>query len=404
MDKYYEKIISISNIREAYFELVKKLDEGNKSKRYSGIDGVLLEDIEANSEEVFVEIQNELQNLTKVNHVVQYSIPKTSGNGCRDIFIYTIKERIKAQAIYRVVEPVFEETYSDFLFSYRSTKPSYFAARSAVRRYKRRFGEDNLLLIDFASYSDYIDHNILVEKLEKLGFSSEVMELFKLFIFVDVFNQDRKIDRSFGLMQGVPLIALFANLYLNDLDHSVGKRVQFYRRVGDDLLIADPNKEKLDQIFEEIVELSKTHRLQIKKEKTKQIKNTEEFNFLGYTLKDKTVSIKQSGVKRILARWQKQLAYNEKSEAQKLRNLKTMFTKEEGNLDIEFKQIVSQYMFADNDKQMKWLQNEFIKLVVRYFFKTYSERNHRKTLELITPLNLPSLYKYFIDLHNGKKI
>jgi len=98
-------------------------------------------------------------------------------------------------------------------FSYRKSKPSYYAARSAVRRYKRRFGTDNLLLIDFAAYSDFIDHNILIKKLEDLNFTSKVIDLLKLFIDVKVFNQNRKPGQDYGLMQGVPLIALFANIY-----------------------------------------------------------------------------------------------------------------------------------------------------------------------------------------------
>jgi len=404
MNNLYREIIKISNIRSAYLELAGKFDESSKSSKYSGIDGVSLKDIDNTSEELFQQIRKELIELTSITHVVQYSIPKSSGNGMRDIFIYTVKERIKAQAIYRIVEPIFEDAYSEFLFSYRKTKPSYFAARSTVRRYKRRYDKDHLLLIDFAAYSDFIDHGILIGKLEKLGFEKNTMDLLKLFINVDVFNQNRKENQKYGLMQGVPLIALFANIYLNDLDHKIGKKVQFYRRVGDDLMIADPNKEKLDEIFKEIIKLSKTHRLQIKKEKTKQIKNSEEFNFLGYTFKNNVVSIKQSGIKRIIVRWKNQLQYNAKTEKQKIRYVKMLFTKEENNLDTQFKEIVRQYMFTDNQKQIKELYNTFIKLVVKFIYRTYSERNHRLTLEALFPYKMPSLYKYFIDLHNGKKI
>jgi len=404
MDKY-NQIISIGNIRNAYFDLVEKFDLKGYSIKYTGIDGLALKDIDANSEDVFEEIRDELISLKEIRHVVQYKIPKKNSNGIRDIFIYTIKERIKAQAIYRVVEPVFEEAYSPFLFSYRSSQPSYFAARSVVRRYKRRYAEDNVLIVDFSSYSDFIEYKVLTEIIEKLGFSKKVMQLLKLFINVKVFDDSGlETEKQYGLMQGVPLIALFANIYLNDLDKYIGKKAQFYRRVGDDLIICDPNKEKLEEIYSEVLKATEENNLIIKKEKTKLINSSQEFNFLGYTFKENTVRIKDTGIKRIVSRWKTKLRYSHLKEQRKIRILRELLYGEGVNMQIEFKQIVKQYMFVDEQAQFKKLYSTFIKLLVKFFYGKYSERNHRLTLKLIENVNIPSLYKNYIDLHNGKKI
>jgi len=402
MQDLFAKITEISNIREAYFELVEKLDKSFKSAKYSGIDNLTLQDIESQSERIFREIREELLAKKNITRVMHYEVPKSTGNGMRNIFIYTVKERIKAQAIYRVVEPFFEEAYSDFLFSYRSSHASYYAARSAVRRYKRRYGEDNLLLMDFTAYSDYIDHSVLTKTLLGMGFNEDVMDLFNLFIKVNVFSKNYPDDNKVGLWQGVPLIALFANIYLNDLDHSIGKKVQFYRRVGDDLMLADPDAEKIKTVFKEVKDYADSHKLIIQPEKTKLILNSEKFSFLGYSFEKKRISIKESGIKRILARWKKSFRYSDKPKVKKLEHLNILCEREEYSLEDQFKLIVEQYMFVDDDMQMKWLYDQFIKILVKYFYRTYSEKKHRDTLNLINTIELPSLYKYYLDLHHGK--
>jgi hypothetical protein len=42
-----------------------------------------------------------------------------------------------------------------------------------------------------------------------------------------------------------------AIFYLNDIDHKYSSRLQFYLRVGDDLLMFDPDKDKLEKIKED---------------------------------------------------------------------------------------------------------------------------------------------------------
>jgi len=404
MKNLYEKIIDLENIRNAYLDLAEKLDEKNKTNKYSGIDGAFLRDFDINSEEIFLQIQQELVNFSPITKVIQYSIPKSSGNGNRNIFIYTVKERIKAQAIYRVVEPYFEEEYSEFLFSYRKTQPSYFASRSAVRRYKRNYGKDTVLLMDFTSYSDFINHNILIEKLKKFEFDEKTLKFLELFIKAEPYTKNLE-KKDFGLMQGVPLIALFANIYLNDMDKEIGRLVQFYRRVGDDFMLADPNYEKIVNLYNRIVEIGNEHKLVLKKEKVKLINNKEEFNFLGYTFLDKKISIKESGVKRLIKRWEDDFNCNkfaDKPSYAKEKFIKYMFTRAESNYEVQFKLIIKQYMMVDNDEQIKDLYRKFIKILTKFLFKKYNERNNRLTLELIEKLKIKSLYKHYLDQH--KKI
>ncbi len=89
----------------------------------------------------------------------------------------------------------------------------------------------------------------MIKKLQQIDLPDNVIELLKLFIYNSVYKDEKLYQPKVGVVQGVPLIALFANLYLNDLDKYLGRKVSLYRRIGDDMILMDKNKEKLEKLW-----------------------------------------------------------------------------------------------------------------------------------------------------------
>ena len=399
----YNQILNTTNIEKAYLALIKQFEEGARISKYTGIDGSKIDDIAHKADKIISELQIELKQKKAISPALCHYIPKKDGS-LRDIYIYTIKDRIKAQAIYQIIEPIFEANYSPFLFSYRSSHPSYYAGRSVVRRYQRYYDQDNALILDLTNYSNYIDQKILIKKLQEIGLPDTVIELLKLFIYNAVYKDEKLYRPKIGVVQGVPLIALFANLYLNDLDKYLGKKVSLYRRIGDDIILMDKNKEKLEALFHYTLQEIKKLKLKIKKEKSKLIATNQEFNFLGYNFNNKIISLEDNFIKKTISYWRTTLlGHKPRNNYQKIKYLrKTLFQKED-NINNQFLQIISQKILVNNDQQIKKLSEKFMRIITKYFFGKYSPHNQRLLKEKLKHLKIPSLYKYYLDVHHGRK-
>lgn len=253
---------------------------------------------------------------------------------------------------------------------------------------------------DFRNYTDTINHEILVTDLKRLGFSSELINLLKTYLSVHSFSK-KDNPEQYGLKQGVPLIALFANIYLNDMDKDIGPKVQFYRRVGDDFIIFDPSKEKLVEIKKRIENEAQKKKLTVT---MKLQKTTEPFDFLGYSFWNQIISIKQTSLSKIQQRWKKQLKYTNANTHEKMRYLRILcYAKGENCFHYDFVQLVKQYQFVSDKKQIKDLSHFFFRLVTRYFFNAYTPKLHRETQKIVQNIKIPSLYAYFSKIHSGEK-
>ncbi len=398
----YNKIIDFNNIRQAYFDLVKKFDLDQKTKRYYGIDGVRLNDLNFISEDILKEIYDEMVSFNEITPAYMIAIPKKN-NGKRNIYVYSIKERIKAEAIYRILEPIFDEYLSKYLFSYRKSHPSYFAARSAVRRYKRYFGQNHILVADLSDYTDSMDHEILFNKISILNLDENTENLLKLFISAKKIEYGLSKNNNKGLMTGTPLSGLLSNLFMDDFDKWAGKYVDFYRRVGDDMIAMDKDPIKIKIVYEKLLEIVEHTKLKLNSKKVRLIDDKNKFEFLGYKFENGKISFSSSSLNRTISNWKIQLKrYPGSNIKRKIRWLKIIFHSEQNNLYNQFNNIIKQKILVDDQKQVKDFSDKFYKTLTTYFFGYYSEKNRRKLSYLLKDNHISSLFKHFNDIHFPK--
>ncbi|MCB0464043.1 MAG: hypothetical protein KDC81_15195 [Flavobacteriaceae bacterium] len=397
----YEHIIELDNIREAYLEVVQKLEESNRTYRYRAIDGYTLSDYDFISEQLIQDIQTEIIQEKKITPALEMHIPKRNKPGTRPVYIHTIKERVKAQAIYRVIAPIFDDYFSPYLFSYRTSHPHYKAIRTIVRKYKRD-PSGYMIIGDISSYSDIINPDILKQQIKKIGFEQKVNSLLDLYVDAQLIEKGIISSSPHGIITGLPITVMFNNLYLDYFDKQIGGQVALYRRVGDDFIAFD-TYENLQSIHKKMVALLVNVKIQPEYQKISLQKTSEPFTFLGYLFCNGVISIPHQSIKNIQIHIRKSLAfYQFNTQQEKV----TLFKKKlfQGtSLKHYFIQIIRQYNHVNDVEQIKFLSQYFYKRVVIYFFGSYSSRNHRKTKKLLKDkkINTPSLMKYYIAFHTG---
>ncbi|PKM91132.1 hypothetical protein CVU82_03705 [Candidatus Falkowbacteria bacterium HGW-Falkowbacteria-1] len=396
----FEKIISDANFKLAYLKIIDQFAADRKNFKYHGLDNLLLKDYDLDPQKLINIAQKELVQKIEISPALSIKIPKKSNpKKFREIFIYNLKERIKAQAIFQILSPEIEKRLSDRLFSYRPGKSPYLAAKNFGRRYRRSFLSDYALILDLENYSDLIDKSILFTQLKGIFFDQDVLDVLNLFIFNKVYRQGAIETPSKGLVQGVPLIAMFANLYLSDLDFKYQNIVPFYIRVGDDIAFFDKKKEKLGEIMGNLKIELLVKKLAINEQKLYIGPARASFSFLGYNFNNGLISLEESFVKKTELGWKEILTYKNSSNNKKDQLLKKIMLEPKNNYNFKFQRIIKDKPLVNNSEQIKKLSESFWRILTKFFYQRYSPRNRRLLEERTRELGIKSLYNYYKKFH-----
>lgn len=400
----FEKILSYSNLEAAYLEIVEQFAADHRNFRYHGLDNIFLRDFDLKSQEIIKRARVELAERKEIEPALSVLIPKPNKPGeFREIFIYNLKERIKAQAIYRVVLPEFEKNFSDRLLSYRPGRPPYLAARIFCRRYRKEFRGDRALVIDAKNYSDRIDREMMFARLENIFPDKKVLGLLRLFVFNKVHRRGSSEMPAKGLVQGVPLIALFANLYLADLDFKYQAQAEFYIRVGDDIALLDRDPVKLSAIKETLLGDLRARGLEVNRQKLFLGAADQPFSFLGYAFQAGTIGLEPGFVKKIVDGWKNILAYQHKSPREKKRLLAKIMDRADGNFNYQFQKIVKTKCQINDSVQVKKISEKFFAILAKFMYEHYSPRNRRLLNDVLAEFKITSLYKTYNNFHYDRR-
>lgn len=159
------------------------------------------------------------------------------------------KDRVVHHALVRVIEPLFENKFISDSFACRVGKGTH-AAKQRVDSFAtaahKKWGEYYVLKGDIKAYFHSIDRHVLLELIERTISDKDVLWLIKQIIACD---GDRR-----GIPIGALTSQLFANVYLDSLDHYVKDDLgaKMYARYMDDFLVVHPDKEHLNKMLADI--------------------------------------------------------------------------------------------------------------------------------------------------------
>lgn len=213
--------------------------------------------------------------------------PKT-----RTISAAPYRDRVVHHALVRVIGPKVERRFIDDTYSCRKGKGTS-AARERCRVYTNRYRY--VLKCDVRKYFESIDHDILMEKLGRvirckptlrlcgsIVGSSPVVDASPIWFAGDDLWTPH--TRRRGLPIGNLTSQLWANLYLDGLDHQVKEtwRAPGYARYTDDFLVWSVDKGWLHGLRERIGESLAEDRLVLHPVKTRVFPCGEGVPFLGF--------------------------------------------------------------------------------------------------------------------------
>jgi len=251
-------ITDASRLRETLLEQI--LDAGNLNGAYKkvkrnkgapGIDGMDVEALRPYLMENGAQLkQSILDGKYRPNPVRRVEIPKEDGKKKRKLGIPTVVDRVVQQAIAQVLEPIYEEQFSDNSYGFRPGR----SAHDAIRKCQELVDEGYKYVtdIDLEKYFDTVNHSKLIEVLSRTIKDGRVVSLVHKYLRAGVLTGHSFEDSETGVPQGGPLSPLLSNIMLNELDKELERRGHRFVRYADDLMIFSKSRKsaqrKLDNL------------------------------------------------------------------------------------------------------------------------------------------------------------
>lgn len=226
----YSKICELDNLYLAY----SKAKQG-KSKTYGVIH------FEKNLSGNILKIQQEL--ISETYKTSEYSVFMIHDPKERIIYRLPFRDRVVQHAIMNILERIWTSLFIYQTYSCIKGKGIHAALRHVKDGLKDKDNTQYCLKMDVRKFYPSIDHQVMKDIIRKKIKDQKLLNLL-----------DGIIDSADGVPIGNYLSQFLANLYLSYFDHWLkeNKRVKYYYRYADDMVILSENKEYLHNLRKEI--------------------------------------------------------------------------------------------------------------------------------------------------------
>lgn len=269
-----------------------------RNKGVHGLDRVTIRMFEADEEKHLREIQRKLMERRYTpSPVRRVYIPKPSQpRKRRPLGIPIVADRIVQQAIFQVVDPLFDHTMSDRSFGFRKGRKAHHAIATLITDAKE--GYRHVLDADIASFFDEIDHDVVMSCVRARIADGRVLDLFEAFLKAGV-SEDGVISVPLrGVPQGGVISPWLSNLVLDHLDKVIEAQGWRYARYADDFVVLCPSSKEAQRALEVVKEVLGTLKLSLHETKTRLTDFEQGFEFLGFAFRHFRIGIREASIER----------------------------------------------------------------------------------------------------------
>lgn len=269
-----------------------------RNKGVHGLDRVTIRNFEADWEKHLRGIQRRLMERRYVpTPVRRVYIPKPADpNKRRPLGIPIVADRIVQQAIFQVVDPLFDHTMSDRSFGYRKGRKAHHAIATLISDAKQ--GYRFVLDADIASFFDEIDHDVVMSCVRARIADGRVLDLVEAFLKAGVSEDGEVSVPDKGVPQGGVISPWLSNLVLDHLDKAIERQGWRHARYADDFVVLCRSREEAQRAFTVVKEVLGTLKLSLHETKTRLTDCEQGFEFLGFHFRHYRLGIRESSLER----------------------------------------------------------------------------------------------------------
>jgi RNA-directed DNA polymerase len=271
-----EEALCRENVLAAYQRVVRK---GGAP----GIDGMTVEELMPYCREHWARIREELlSGRYQPQPVRRVEIPKPDGKGRRMLGIPTVLDRLIQQCLLRVLQPIFDPTFSVDSYGFRPGRNTH----QAVLRAREHIaaGHRWVVDLDLEKFFDRVNHDILMSRVARRVKDKRVLLLIRRYLQAGMMEGGLVSPRMEGTPQGGPLSPMLSNVLLDELDRELERRGHRFVRYADDSNVYVRSKAAGERVMATLERfLEKRLRLRINRDKSA-VARPWKRKFLGYSV------------------------------------------------------------------------------------------------------------------------
>jgi RNA-directed DNA polymerase len=262
--------------------LFKACEKVKANKGAPGIDEMTVDELFGHVSKYLNQLKRKLKDGTyKPLPVKRVEIPKPDGSK-RKLGIPCVRDRMVQQAIYQVIGGIIDPHFSEMSYGFRPKRNQHQAIEQSIKYYEQ--GYKMVVDCDLKSYFDTINHQKLMEYLEKFIQDKVILKLIWKFLKSGILENGLTKPVEAGAPQGGVLSPILSNVYLNELDKELEKRGHKFVRFADDFCIYVKSKRAGERVLESITKfLEKDLKLAVNSNKSK-VGSPTKLKFLGFCI------------------------------------------------------------------------------------------------------------------------
>lgn len=285
-DGLYDKLWTRETLRSGWFRVAT----ANKSSH--GCDNITVAMFRDKLEQELDRLSDQLRSRTyRSRPLRRVNIPKEDGTQ-RSLGLACVRDRVVQCACLGLLDPVFDPGFSNFSFGFRNHRSAH-QALTLVRSFIAS-GCQWAVIADIRKCFDNLDHDVLMELVEKKVRDPAMLELIRHLLTVDVIDFRDLMPTDIGVPQGGAISPLLTNVYLDPLDKHLERLGLHFVRYADDITILTPTEEEAKRALGILGDfLHNPLHLALKPAKTNVVPVSEGFDILGFRMSTEHLEVQK---------------------------------------------------------------------------------------------------------------
>jgi len=281
-DKY--EYVTLVTMESATRFLTLAFQNVASNKGAAGPDGRSIEDVRKHLPGLLPKLTKELLRGTyHPGNIRRVWIPK-GGGGQRGLGIPNVVDRVVAEAVRLLLEPLYEPTFHDQSHGFRPGRSCQTAIAQAKSIMEE--GYEWVVDLDLEKFFDRVNHQRLMARLAERVKDRRLLVLIGRMLKAGVVMPDGVVvSNDEGVPQGGPLSPLLSNVVLDELDTELARRGHRFVRYADDCNIYVRSERAGKRVMASVKEfIERRLRLNVNEMKSA-VARPEERHFLGFRLR-----------------------------------------------------------------------------------------------------------------------